>query len=274
MLEWDRIRRSAPLATLEYQPQMASTNDRARQLLAEGQLACPALIITRQQTAGRGQPGRTWWSSTDSLTFSWCLEVPADAPPAQLAPGLFPLAAADALCASLQHLDSRLRPQIKWPNDVLLGGGKVAGILVESLPTATGRGVIVGIGINVNQDQPPRLDAGAAGKGEIWPAPTSLRLESGRSWELTELLSRLLAELHHRLASPGIGPAELCRRCEEKLFLKGVKIAIAEPNSSVTRGVLAGLAPDGGLRIKTDQRVQTLYSGSLVPPGPPSDAGR
>jgi BirA family biotin operon repressor/biotin-[acetyl-CoA-carboxylase] ligase len=139
-----------------------------------------AVAVTEEQTEGRGRLGRRWESPPrSSVLCSVCLRP--DAPPARY-PELT-LVGAEATVEAIRALTA-LAPTVKEPNDVLLGGRKVAGVLGEAFE---GR-VVLGIGINVNvaADQLPR---------EARLPPTSLLLETGGELDRVELLVTLLEEL-------------------------------------------------------------------------------
>jgi BirA family transcriptional regulator, biotin operon repressor / biotin---[acetyl-CoA-carboxylase] ligase len=125
-----------------------STNDEARRMAEAG--APPGLVVLAgQQTSGRGRHGRTWASPAGNLYASVLLRVEGPlAASAQLS-FVAGLALADAL---LRHAPDGVEPQLKWPNDVLIGRAKVAGILLESAGKANGAApasVIVGTGVNI-----------------------------------------------------------------------------------------------------------------------------
>jgi BirA family biotin operon repressor/biotin-[acetyl-CoA-carboxylase] ligase len=140
------------------------------------------VVAADVQTAGRGRLGRRWEAPAGtSLLFSTAL-VPAV--PAERLPGLT-LVAAQAVADALAT--TGVEPRLKWPNDVLLGGRKVAGILGEA---RDGR-VVLGIGINVN------ISAGDLPRDALRPA-TSLLLETGAPLDRGELLAVTLAALEPR----------------------------------------------------------------------------
>ena len=133
---------------------MTSTNDVAKQLIAGGP-AMPLLVLTDQQTAGRGQQDRSWWAGQGALTFSWVqhFDMQPNIP-------ILSLASAAAVADVLDTLDCSLGAQVKWPNDVYVSQKKIAGILIESVNTADGRLFIIGIGINANnsmKDAPDQI---------------------------------------------------------------------------------------------------------------------
>jgi BirA family biotin operon repressor/biotin-[acetyl-CoA-carboxylase] ligase len=150
-----------------------STQELARDLPEGGVAACD------EQTAGRGRHGRGWYAPPGSgLLFSLALE-PRTAPDRLAA---FSLVAAEAVCVVCDP-----RAMVRWPNDVVIEGRKLAGVL----PELRGGKLVVGIGVNVNQT------AGGLPKQSRVPA-TSLRIERGAEVDRVELLVELLDELERR----------------------------------------------------------------------------
>ena len=142
-----------------------------------------ALVVADEQTAGRGRLGRSWLAPPGtSLLCS--LQLRPDAPGGRL-PELTGLAA--HACAEAIGATSGLDPKLKFPNDVLVGGRKVAGILAEA---REGR-VVLGTGVNVN------VEAGSLPQDVDRPA-TSLLVETGRELDRVELLVELLERLERR----------------------------------------------------------------------------
>lgn len=139
-----------------------------------------SVAVADEQTAGRGRLGRSWHAPAGTALLFSTLLVPA-VDPSRL-PELS-LVAGAAVAEAITEV-SGLQPEIKFPNDVLIGGRKVAGILAES---SEGR-VVLGIGVNTNQDEaelPP----------DTQTEPTSLRLQLGRPVDRAELLVAILARL-------------------------------------------------------------------------------
>ena len=140
-------------------------------------------VATDLQTQGRGRLGRTWETpSGRALLFSVLLHP---RPPMAIWPELS-LVAGDAVATALRE-QSEVAAELSHPNDVLIGGRKVAGILPEA---SAGR-IVLGIGINVNQTD-EELPADTA------KPPTSLRLQTGREWPRAALLAAILLELERR----------------------------------------------------------------------------
>jgi BirA family biotin operon repressor/biotin-[acetyl-CoA-carboxylase] ligase len=153
------------------------------QRLLETDEAEGTTVATDLQTHGRGRLGRTWETPAKrALLFSVLLRP---TPPMALWPELS-LVAGDAVAATLRE-ETGLAAELGHPNDVLIAGRKVAGILPEA---SVGR-VVLGIGVNVNQTR-EELPA------ETPKPPTSLRVETGREWPRALLLAAILRELEHR----------------------------------------------------------------------------
>ena len=170
-----------------------STNAEAQRRAAE--LAGRHWILARRQTAGRGRRGRAWTDPPGNFAASLVMRL--DAPPAQMALRSFVagLALHDAL-VGLTGLAGAFA--LKWPNDVLLNGGKVAGILLES---GAGGLLIVGIGVNLRAAPPNGPDA-------MFP-PVALRVETGHDIAPERLLDHLapaFARWEDRLRDQGFAP--------------------------------------------------------------------
>lgn len=165
-----------------YFRETGSTNDQAKLLAWRG---CPdgTIVVAEAQSAGRGRLGRTWLSPPGTgLYFSLVLRprvTPAVAPRVTLLAGV-------ALCRAIRHT-AGVKAEIKWPNDILVGSKKLAGILTEmEAETEAIHHLILGIGVNVNMqacELAPALEA------------TSLYLETGKRHSRPELMARILLEL-------------------------------------------------------------------------------
>lgn len=167
--------------TIYYFDQIDSTNIRAKQLGEEG-VPHGTLIVAGQQNAGRGRRGRAWESPSGvSIYMSIVLRpemVPVKAPMLTL---VMALSAADSLkeCTGLDI-------QIKWPNDIILNGKKLAGILTEmSTEMDYINHVVIGVGINVNTERLPE---------DLEEKATSLRLETGRIIRRSEIIASIMKE--------------------------------------------------------------------------------
>ncbi|MBI2601817.1 MAG: biotin--[acetyl-CoA-carboxylase] ligase [Deltaproteobacteria bacterium] len=155
---------------------IGSTSTEATQLLLQG-VRPPFVVTAKTQTAGRGSGSRTWKSPAGNLYLSLALTCRKDEV------GPLPLKVAVLLAHWMQER-VKLTPTLKWPNDLLLDGKKLAGILCEASwqPGNVSCDVIVGIGINVNNT--PELESDYQA--------TCLRTASSKEWELESLLDSLL----------------------------------------------------------------------------------
>ncbi len=215
-----------------------STQRVARELAREG---APegTVVVTERQTAGRGRLGRQWHSPAGVNLYCSLVLRPA------LAPGAVPqiaLVAGAAVAAAVEEATG-LRPAIKWPNDVLLGGRKVAGILTEmDSEMERVHHVIAGIGVNLNAPRtafPPEL-RGKAG---------SLRLATGRRVDRAAFTGRLLAALearYGRFVAKGFGSVRA--EWESYSCLTGREVRVAAADGELAGRVL-GLDDDGALRL-------------------------
>jgi BirA family biotin operon repressor/biotin-[acetyl-CoA-carboxylase] ligase len=137
------------------------------------------VLVAREQTAGRGQYGRTWVSPVGSSVLLSALVFP---PPALQRPAILTAWAAVSVCEAIREA-AGLRATIKWPNDVLLNGYKVCGILIEQRG-----GTVAGIGLNVNQTAETFEAAGL-------PEATSLTAAAGHPFDCEEVMRLLIRRL-------------------------------------------------------------------------------
>lgn len=216
--------------------QVDSTNLVARQLARSG-AEHGSVVSAESQTRGRGRLGRSWVSPAHkNLYMSVILhsDLPADRlPQVGLLAGV---ATCDALC--------EWQPTtLKWPNDVLIGGRKVCGILAEMEGSPGGRSLILGIGVNVNAEE-------ADFPGELRRKAGSLLLASGRPVDRARVAGRLLTHLetwYDTWTREGFSP--IAAAWQERSGMIGQMIHVAEPGTVIVGQVL-GLDDDGGLRIQ------------------------
>jgi len=233
--------------------QVDSTNSIASALAAKG-APHGTVVVAEEQTSGRGRFGRTWYSEKSSGIYASIILRPP-LPPA--AAPILTLAAGVAAHAAISAATG-LPVDIRWPNDLLVNGKKVCGILTEmSAELDRLHAVVLGIGINVNHRQmPPELAAIA----------TSLRIEGGKPYPRIKVLVALLKELdrHYRLLLEA-GNAAIAGRWEAaSSFARGRRITVragSEPFVATTDG----LDRSGALRIRRDDgREELLVSGEVM----------
>lgn len=215
-----------------------------------------AVVGTDHQTAGRGRYGRAW-SDAHGLNLLLSVVLRPTLPADRL--GLVPLAAGVAVAETLATWTTPAEPRLKWPNDVLLDGNKVAGLLLEgSFSLRTDPTLVLGLGLNVNQtDFPP----------EIAERATSLALEVGRPLPRAPLLADLLLALERRYDALLCGEAAaLCADFESRMVGRGreATIAFAGGRDAPLRGTLLGVTHTGALRLATTDGPRTLLAGEVT----------
>lgn len=237
-----------------YKNSVPSTNELAAHLALKG-TGEGTVIIAEAQTRGKGRMGREWHSPPGINLYTSAVLRPSW-PPTK---GPFlTLAAAVAVSETLEDLYG-LRPQIKWPNDILLSGKKVSGILTE-MNTEQDRVnfIILGIGINVNssvENFPPSLRDRATSVREVLGKPVNRALCTASLYDHLDECYTLLQE--HSLEG-------IRDKWEARSSLAGKLIQVSGPGG-VLRGHAGTLDSDGALLIETDDgRKERIISGDIT----------
>ena len=223
--------------------------DAAKQAAREG-ASHGTVVVANEQTAGRGRLQRSWISPRDAnIALSVILY------PSLLHLPRLTMMAAVAVARAVER-STGLRPAIKWPNDVMLNGRKVCGILTDSeLQGGAVKYAIIGIGLNVNLD-PSQYE-------EIAATATSLYEEVGEKVSRTEVLQALLEELEraYNALQDGEAVSEEWRRRLETLG-RQVCVTLTE---GVEEGVAEDVDPDGCLLLrKGDGRLKRIVAGDVT----------
>jgi BirA family biotin operon repressor/biotin-[acetyl-CoA-carboxylase] ligase len=241
-------------AHLHHFYKIGSTNTAAMAAAAEG-AAEGSVFLAEEQIAGRGRGDHSWQSARSAGIYCSVVLRPA-LPPSEVL--VLALAAGLAVQGAIAQVDGRVQVDLKWPNDVLIGGKKVCGILTEMNAEATRvRYIVVGIGINVNQAEFPK---------EIEGEASSLRLATGSEWSRVELTAALLKSLdrEYRLLveQPDAQQSILRRFGEHSSWVRGKQVRIDE-NGLRVEGMTEGLDERGFLLVRTEQGLQTVLSGTV-----------
>jgi BirA family transcriptional regulator, biotin operon repressor / biotin---[acetyl-CoA-carboxylase] ligase len=232
----------------------SSTNDAAEKLARDG-VDEGVVVFAESQTKGRGRLGRKWISPMKKgLWFSVLLRP--DLRPS--AATQLTVAAATALVRAIRSQTS-LDPQIKWPNDILLDGRKIAGVLTElSAELDRVKHVILGIGVDVNltnTDFPP----------ELRKVATSLRIETGRTWRRADLAAAILIELeqdYQRIRDGKFGA--IADEWERHCTTLGHRVSI-QMGPRILQGRAESLDPDGALLLRTDHgHLERIIGGDVT----------
>ncbi len=232
----------------------ARTCPSTQELLRDPSLPEGAVAVAEHQTAGRGRLGRTWEDEAGRALLCSVLLRPERQPLPQLS-----LVAALAVAEAIEE-ETGCETAVKWPNDVLVGGRKVAGILLE----ASGGSVIVGIGVNVNQTA-EELPATAR------HPPCSLRTATARAHDRGVVLAAVLGRLELRYAAwsrEGLPP--LVPHLEARNCLRGREVVV-----DGSAGRAGRIAPEGGLEVRLSSgEAIVVGSGEVELLGEPLELGR
>ncbi|HZF02610.1 MAG TPA: biotin--[acetyl-CoA-carboxylase] ligase [Methylomirabilota bacterium] len=234
--------------------QTTSTNDVIEKLARDG-VKEGVVVFAESQTRGRGRLGRKWISpSRKGLWFSILLR-----------PNLRPQETTQLTVASAMALrraiesETKLKPEIKWPNDILIGGKKVAGILTElSAEVDRVKHVILGIGIDANQnaDEFP---------AELRKIATSLKIETGETISRAELAVEILRELDKDYSQICAGKfAAVADEWEEHCTTIGKNVTVQIGERKI-RGRAESLDDDGALLLRTEHgRLERITGGDVT----------
>ncbi len=207
-------------------------------------------IVAEQQTCGKGRLGRTWQTINHALAMSVLLRPSL---PASEIPRLSLLTA-----VSLHDALSLFVPKvgIKWPNDLLIAGKKVCGILTETQQTNDDMAVVIGIGVNI---QPP----------QIWDTnmrtpPTSLNEHCKRKVHKNDVLQAVLQALDIRYSQlQNQGFPSILQAWEKAHIANGKTVSVHDGNTYI-QGIALGLASDGALRLLVNGEDKRIIAGDVI----------
>ncbi len=231
---------------IEYHDVLPSTQTRARELAAQG--IPRGIVVANEQSAGQGTRGRVWVAPKGtSLLASWIVR------PAPVAPALFAALAGVAIARVLESL-ARADARLEWPNDVHVGGRKVAGALAHATSDGDGGVLVLGIGINVHQ------------RPEDFPAELRERAISlasaGYPLDRLALLARLTRELD-RLEDTSERGAALDEWRRRSTFL-GKAVEVRTGERAPLRGIATAIADDGALVVRTSTGTERVVAGEVA----------
>jgi len=231
-----------------YYPSLTSTMEVARGE-AEQRAAEGTVIVADEQTAGRGRLQRVWLSPGGSIALSVILY-----PEVSYLPSLI-MVASLAVVRSIEAV-SGLKPQVKWPNDILINDRKVCGILIESkVRRNTVNYSIIGIGVNVNLT--------LADFPEILPVATSLSAELGREVSRLDVVRQLLVEMD-RLYLTLLDGGSIYEEWRDSLVTLGKRVTVTWGKTRY-EGVAESVARDGSLLLRqADGGVTRVVAGDVT----------
>jgi len=245
---------------VEWHDRLGSTNAYLRNRFSHGlELLSGTIVAAHEQTDGRGRQERKWLSQPDTnLCFSLFIETDAEL----MAVPSLTMAAALAVSEMLNVL--RIPAVLKWPNDVLVDGKKICGILSEQVEwkelskpssTAPRAGIIVGVGLNVNMtdEEAEAIDQPA----------TSMLIESGRAHDFSQTLEALFPPLEYWIGEWEEGGFSSLRKIwTEKAGPVGKPLTVHDGDTRKS-GVLAGFGDHGELLLQTENGLETIWSGDV-----------
>jgi BirA family transcriptional regulator, biotin operon repressor / biotin---[acetyl-CoA-carboxylase] ligase len=220
-------------------------------LLQERELSMPVLLIAEEQTAGRGRRGRRWQSSPGSgITFSLARRIRR--PARELA--ALSLVAGVASARALRSLG--VAPAaLKWPNDLVAGGAKLGGILVETRVSGRGTLAVFGIGINLRgaDELTRRLHRGVASLDQFIVPHED------------EIVAGIVSSLMSAIDAFEAGGFETARQAWESMHAhSGQRLKIRLADGRSVTGIAAGLGEDGALSLRTRAGLRSIRSGRVV----------
>ena len=237
---------------IRYFSRIDSTNQYAKRIAEEG-APDGTLIIADEQTAGKGRSGRTWVTPpAEAIAFTLLLRPKLSPDRISMVTLVMGLAVTNAV-NSLYGVSAG----IKWPNDVVIKGRKLCGILTEmSAEVRQVNYIVIGVGINANLTSFPE---------EIREIATSLKLEMGRDINRAELIARVMTEFE-RLYAEFEAQGDLgavMQEYNELCLNAGSKVRVLDPNGEYT-GTSRGINSMGELLVETeDGKMQEVYAGEV-----------
>ncbi|MXO95648.1 biotin--[acetyl-CoA-carboxylase] ligase [Erythrobacter aquimaris] len=233
---------------IEYLAETGSTNADLLERVRQGERVSEGnWLVADRQLTGKGRQGRTWFDGAGNFMGSTIVEVRAsDPPPASLAL-VAGLAVYETVVAMVSEPGALA---LKWPNDLLLRGAKLAGILLER----EGDAIVVGIGVNLGK-APDLPDRETIALSALGPAPD-------RNQFATSLARQLDTELE-RWRTFGLPP--MIRRWELAAHALGTELRVQPPGEDVLLGAFAGLDDSGALQLRLpDGEVKVIHAGDVM----------
>lgn len=224
---------------------VTSTQDVARDLksLSEDYFH---VVVAETQTEGRGRRGNRWHSGKGGLYVTIALRPKGGA-------GLLPILAGVGVAEAITDVTG-MKSELKWPNDVLVRGRKVGGVLVESgWIDGKVRSALLGIGVNVNNSIPEDI-----------PEATSLSSEVSKEIDLECLLKTLIGRLDHHLSLMDASPQMIIQSWKALNQTLGNIVEVSNGSDVIARGLAVDIDVDGALLLKTKEGLKRVISGHVI----------
>jgi len=247
-----RLSETSIFKKVELYETLDSTNSAAKRLWQNGDQEA-MLVLSREQTAGKGRRGRQWLSPKDQGVFMSMLLTPDIEP---VHGSMLTLVAGLAVCEAIEELTG-LEPMIKWPNDLVLNNKKICGILTEmSAEVDFIHYVVVGIGVNVSQEEfDDQIETMATSIGQVW----------GRTLSRPDLIGKIIEkfEVHYKEFLLVKDLSFLVRAYNARCINVGAKLRVSSRNATI-EGEGIGVNPDGTLQIRlADGTITSVNAGEV-----------
>ncbi len=226
-----------------------STNEYLKRLVADGWNSEDITVVSAQyQNAGKGRRGRQWLTEPGTaLTFSVLLKPRMDLSDCSMLTLVMAMAVRRALA------DMDIETSIKWPNDIVINGKKICGILTEAI-AETGH-IIIGCGVNTNQESFPE---------DLSDRSTSVLIETDDCVDHDSLLESIIYHLEKLIDSfMETGDlSNLKEEYEEALVSMDTEVTVLDPEGEY-KGICLGIDERGQLKVKHDEEVTCVYAGEV-----------
>lgn len=231
-------------------PSLDSTNTWAKQHEKELDPGAMTCVLAEEQTKGRGRKQRTWISPKGNLYCTFCFRISHDNRQIPCLTHILSI----SLCEILSQW--KMNPKIKWPNDVLIGGKKISGVLCDTEFYKNDVQIFLGIGININMEE--------SILSHIDQPATSLKHCLGKTLSIEELFQQLLEQFQKNLILfEEKGFCIFQDRMQNLLAYRGQHIQIKEENETIS-GICHSITCDGHLNVQLDSKeMKTIYTGDV-----------
>lgn len=245
-----RLRRELRPVRLHWFTRLNSTSDHAATLRRRGQLYAPSAVLTGHQLAGRGRGNHAWWSGNGSLTVTFAFAALEHLPAHHV-----PLIAGVAIRNAIAPFVPNHCLSLKWPNDVLCDGRKLAGILCERVERVD----LIGIGLNVNV------------AANTLPVPLrssviSVQLLAGGAVDMTDVLLAISANLYEKMVHRDESSfASVMAEYDQHHALLGQRVTVlGNPGEPSASGIVQGLDGTGRLLLRDRSKRYSIVAGHVV----------
>ena len=238
---------------LLFRQETESTNSLAKQLGLKNPDDLPFVVVAQNQTAGRGQTGKTWWSDSGSITFSVVAKATTTHPPNMVA-----LHTAILVAREIEFLTNDIRVDLKWPNDLFLNDRKFGGILIESFSMQQSRGLVIGIGLNISSDL-------SNASTEIQSVATSVKSSSGCEIDPNELLPNICNAIQTAFLKPDLDAKSVTEEFQSRLiFPVGTQLTVEQRDGLEFSGEFAGIGENAELIIRDNSEIRKFVSATIT----------